>query len=485
MASHKITSRNFSFRSLVSVMTTLTVVLLGSGAAAAAEAHDLHLDGTGISVLWATPFAGMLLSIALFPLLASHFWEKHFGKIALFWALAFLLPATFAFGPAVTVYSTVHTVVAEYVPFIILLLALFSISGGIRIKGSLSGTPKLNTIFLAIGVVLASVMGTTGASMLLIRPLLRATAHRRHRVHTVVFFIFLVSNIGGSLTPLGDPPLFLGFLKGVDFFWTLSHVWPQTLFMSLILLVLHHLIDWRLFVKEGRPSVEATEKFGLEGSLNFILLAGVVGLVLLSGLWRSQGSLVVYADVEYPYSDLVRDGGLLLLTMLTMVLTPKETRSGNQFTWGPILEVGKLFFGIFLTMIPAIAILRAGTEGALGSLVAMVTGPDGRPVDMAYFWLTGALSSFLDNAPTYLVFFNTAGGSAQQLMEIFPQTLSAISCGAVFMGANTYIGNAPNFMVRSIAEERGVKMPSFFGYMLWSVGVLVPLLLIVSLFSYL
>jgi Na+/H+ antiporter NhaD/arsenite permease-like protein len=443
--------------------------------------HGLHLDGSALPIPWALPFVGMLLSIALFPLLAAHFWEHHFGKVAIFWALAFLVPATIVLGPAVSLYSAVHTIIAEYVPFIILLLALFAIAGGIRVKGSLCGTPALNTGFLVIGSILASLMGTTGASMLLIRPYLAATAHRRYRVHTVVFFIFLVSNIGGSLTPLGDPPLFLGFLKGVSFFWTTTNVFPQTLFMVVSLLVIFFAVDSFLYKREGRPRIEITEKLGLEGSFNFLLLGGVVGLVLLSGLWRSEGQITVWEDIAYLHSDLVRDLGLLALTFLTVAITPKATRQGNHFTWGPIAEVAKIFGGIFLTMIPVIAILRAGESGALGPLVSLVTGEGGAPVNIAYFWMTGALSSFLDNAPTYLVFFNTAGGDAQTLMSVIPETLAAISCGAVFMGANSYIGNAPNFMVRSISEERGVRMPSFFGYLLWSCGILVPLFIILSL----
>jgi Na+/H+ antiporter NhaD/arsenite permease-like protein len=423
----------------------------------------------------------LLLSIALFPLLAAGFWEHHFGKVAFFWALLFLLPGLFILGPGVTLYSAVHTIVGEYLPFIILLLSLFTIAGGIRLKGSLSGTPLVNLAFLAIGTILASLMGTTGAAMLLIRPYLKASAHRRYRVHNVVFFIFLVANIGGSMTPLGDPPLFLGFLKGVTFFWTTAHIWKQTLLLVILLLAIHYVIDLYLFNKEGRPMIKSEEALGLDGSINFLLLLGVVGLVLYSGLASSTGSIPIWADITYQYSNIVRDVGLLALTGLSLFLTKKETRRGNHFTWGPILEVAKIFGGIFITMIPAIAILRAGSEGALKSLIALVTDSNGQPVNVAYFWLTGALSSFLDNAPTYLVFFNTAGGDAHTLMNDLPLTLAAISCGAVFMGANTYIGNAPNFMVRSIAEERGTRMPSFFGYLGWSVGILVPLFILETL----
>jgi Na+/H+ antiporter NhaD/arsenite permease-like protein len=427
---------------------------------------------------------GILLSIALFPLLAPHFWEHNFGKVALAWAAIFFVPSFLLLGGTLSIYTLAHTIIAEYVPFIILLLALFAIAGGIRIKGSLSGTPKLNLAFLVIGTILASIMGTTGASMLLIRPYITASAHRRYRVHTIVFFIFLVSNIGGSLTPLGDPPLFLGFLKGVNFFWTTTHIWGETLAMIVTLLFIHYIVDSWLYKREGSPTVPSTEKIGLEGAYNFALLAGVVGLVLLSGLWSSQGRIHIWGEIEYLYSNLARDAGLLALTFLTVAITPKATREDNNFTWGPIKEVAKIFFGIFITMIPAIAILRAGTEGALAPIISLVSGPDGAPANKAFFFLTGALSSFLDNAPTYLVFFNTAAGSAPNqaiyLMGDIPQTLAAISCGAVFMGANSYIGNAPNFMVRSIAEERGVKMPSFFGYLIWSVGILVPLFIVLA-----
>jgi Na+/H+ antiporter NhaD/arsenite permease-like protein len=419
----------------------------------------------------------MLLSIALFPLFAPRFWERHYGKVAAGWSLAFLAPAAALLGPEVALHSALHTMVLEYVPFIIVLLALFTIAGGIRVTGSLAGTPAVNLGFLAAGTALASLMGTTGAAMLLVRPLLRALATRRRRTHTVVFFIFLVANAGGCLTPLGDPPLFLGFLKGVDFFWTLRSLWPQTLLLCACLLLIHFVIDWRLWRLEGSPRGEPSpggERLGLEGRRNFLLLLGVLGLVLWSGT-AGGGALTIREGIEYRHANLVRDLGLLALAGLSLAVTPRSARAGNNFTWAPILEVARLFAGIFVSMIPAIAILRAGTDGALAPLVSLVTAPDGAPVDAAYFWLTGALSSFLDNAPTYLVFFNSAGGDAARLMAEFPGTLAAVSCGAVFMGANTYIGNAPNFMVRSIAEERGVRMPSFFGYMAWSGAILLPL----------
>ena len=436
------------------------------------------MDGAQLSVLWGVPFAGILLSIAIIPLVAPIFWHHHFGKVSAAWALAFLLPFALVFGPGAAGAGVVHALLAEYIPFIILLTALFTVAGGIYIKGNLRGSPALNTGILAIGAVLASFMGTTGASMLLIRPLIRANDNRKHVVHVVVFFIFIVSNAGGSLTPLGDPPLFLGFLKGVEFSWTLTHIFPETLFLVGTLLVLFYALDWWYYHtrEEIRPADPTPDdrQFGFDGGVNFLLLAGVVGLVLMSGLWKSD---VVFdiAGTEVGLPGIVRDLGLIAITVASLQLTPGSVHADNQFSWGPMQEVAKLFAGIFLTIIPVIAMLKAGVDGPFGAIVRAVTNPDGSPNPAMYFWATGILSSFLDNAPTYLVFFNTAGGDAQVLMTTLAPTLVAISAGAVFMGANSYIGNAPNLMVKAIAEDRGVKMPSFFGYMAWSFGILVPL----------
>ena len=459
---------------------------LGAAAPALAETGEhaaYHLDGAGLAGWWALPFAGILLSIAVGPLIDRHFWDRHFGKVASVWAVLFIVPSWLVHGGRVAAYVLLETLLLEYLPFVILLLALFTIAGGIRLTGTLVGTPRVNTLMLLVGTLLASLMGTTGSAMLLVRPLLRANAHRRHRVHTVIFLIFLVANIGGSLTPLGDPPLFLGFLKGVTFFWPAIHLFDKMLFVAAVLLGLYFALDAFLYRREGRPRPggEGFEPLRLEGLVNFPLLAGVVGLVLLSGLWPVEARFHVWADIDLTLPGLVRDLGLLGLTVLSLVLTGAEVRRGNGFTWEPIIEVAKLFAGIFVTMAPAIAILRAGTEGALAGLVALASSADGQPVNHMYFWLTGLLSSFLDNAPTYLVFFNLAGGEARQLMETMPETLAAISAGAVFMGANTYIGNAPNFMVRVIADENGVKMPSFFGYIAWSAGILFPLFVLVTL----
>ena len=448
------------------------------GLAAAAD-----LDGAKLSLAWGVPFAGILLSIALMPLVTPIFWHHHFGKVAAAWSLAFLLPFAVVFGPSMAGASLAHALLEEYIPFVILLTALFTVAGGIYIRGNLHGSPGLNTAILAIGAVLASFMGTTGASMLLIRPLIRANDHRKHMAHIVVFFIFIVSNAGGSLTPLGDPPLFLGFLKGVDFFWTVSHIFQETLFLVGVLLALFYVLDsWYLRRREEILPVDPTPDtrgIGFDGKVNFALLGVVVFLVLLSGFWKSLVSFTI-AGTTVGLPGLVRDVGLVGVTLLSLWLTPKQVHSDNQFGWGPMQEVAKLFAGIFLTIVPVIAMLKAGTNGPFGAIVSAVTRSDGSPDPAMYFWATGILSSFLDNAPTYLVFFNTAGGDAATLMTTLAPTLAAISAGAVFMGANTYIGNAPNLMVKAIAEDRGVKMPSFFGYMLWSFGILLPLFFVIT-----
>ncbi len=462
------------------IIITIPSMILSAGG----DGNIPHLDGSieNLSILWVIPFAGILLSIAIFPLVASHFWHQHFGKISLFWALVLIIPFFIKEGFEITLYELLHVGLLEYIPFIILLLALFTISGGVQLKGSLVGTPVVNTAIILIGTVLASWMGTTGAAMLLIRPLIRANIYRKQKVHIIVFFIFLVANIGGSLTPLGDPPLFLGFLKGVNFFWTTTAMFMPMLFMVVSLLIIFYFLDSFYYKKEDilEPENEQSSKLGLEGSFNLLLLVGVIGGVLLSGFWRPYISFEIY-HVHLELQNLVRDLLLLGLAYASWVFTPKKIREANEYTWFPIVEVAKLFAGIFVTIIPAIAILKAGTKGALTTIVASVSD-NGEPINNMYFWATGILSSFLDNAPTYLVFFNTAGGDPGMLMGDLSNTLLAISAGAVFMGANTYIGNAPNFMVKSISESAGIEMPSFFGYFIkWSLPVLFPLFILISI----
>ncbi|MDP3603578.1 MAG: sodium:proton antiporter [Bosea sp. (in: a-proteobacteria)] len=442
------------------------------------------IDGASMGVLWALPFTGMLLSIALGPILFPHFWELNYGKFAAFWAALVLVPlvALRGFEPALG--ALAHTALLEYIPFIILLFALFTIAGGILIMGNLHGTPATNTALLAIGTLMASFVGTTGASIIMIRPVLRANDSRRYNVHVVVFFIFLVSNIGGSLTPLGDPPLFLGFLRGVDFFWTTTHLLPETALAVVILLSVFYALDsWFYRREEGMPSLKdptPDRDIKLYGKVNFILLGGVIAAILMSASWKPGIAFDILGS-KVEIQNVVRDVVLLALAGLSLRLTPNPVRAGNEFTWGPIKEVAKLFAGIFVCIIPVLAMLQAGRNGAFSGLVALVTNPDGSHNTVAYFWMTGLLSSFLDNAPTYLVFFELAGGDPKVLMTTGALTLAAVSAGAVFMGANTYIGNAPNFMVYAIAKDRKVKMPSFFGYMAWSGAILIPIFILQTL----
>jgi Na+/H+ antiporter NhaD/arsenite permease-like protein len=320
--------------------------------------------------------------------------------------------------------------------------------------------------------------------MLMIRPVIRANDDRRHVAHIIVFFIFLVSNVGGSLTPLGDPPLFLGFLKGVEFSWTLKNILPETLFACATLLIVFYFLDLYYYRQreEALPAAKdptPDSRLRLDGKANFALLAVIVALVLMSGFWKSGIAFAIFGT-SVDLQNLVRDGALIGVILASLWITPRTAREGNDFSWGPMKEVAKLFAGIFITIIPVIAMLQAGQQGAFAPVVRMVTDSAGQPVPAMYFWATGILSSFLDNAPTYLVFFNTAGADPRALMTTLAPTLAAISCGAVFMGANTYIGNAPNLMVKAIAEERGIGMPSFFGYMGWSCAVLLPLFFVMT-----
>ena len=469
-------------RKLILVLSFLMPILcLGAGGG---HAGGFHLDGSieNMGIIWVVPFAGILLSIAIFPLVLPDFWHHNFGKVSLFWASILIVPFLIKEGFSVTLYELLHVGMLEYVPFIILLLALFTISGGVRLTGTLVGTPIVNLLIILIGTLLASWMGTTGAAMLLIRPLINANKHRKNKVHIIVFFIFLVANIGGSLTPLGDPPLFLGFLKGVDFFWTTSAMFLPMLFMATSLLIIFYFLDTFYLKKENITISSSGEKtkLGIEGIFNLYLILGVIVAVLISGFWKPHISLEIYHGVHLELQNITRDLLLLGLTYASWIYTPQQNRKDNEYTWFPIIEVAKLFAGIFITIIPAIAILKAGTNGALAGIITSVSSENG-PNNMMYFWYTGVLSSFLDNAPTYLVFFNTAGGDPITPMGQMKDTLLAISMGAVFMGANTYIGNAPNFMVKSISESSGIEMPSFFGYLFkWAIPFLVPLFIIVS-----
>jgi Na+/H+ antiporter NhaD/arsenite permease-like protein len=450
-----------------------------------ADSHHGHANLGEFLPLWSCiPFVGILLSIALFPLILPDFWHHHFGKISAFWAATLGIPFVIIFkGDAL--YEIMHIIFADYIPFIILLWSLYTVSGGILLRGTLRGTPIVNVIILIIGTLLASWMGTTGAAMLLIRPFLRANNYRKNRTFMVVFFIFLVANVGGSLTPLGDPPLFLGFLHGVSFFWTFK-ILPHMLMVAIILLVIYFLLDTYHYRKEGVSAPEeegVKEPLKLEGIHNFLFLGGIIGAVLMSGIvdWGEVNTLGIHRAVQ----DWARDILLIVMGVLSLVTTRIQIRDDNDFTWFPIIEVAYLFIGIFITMIPCLLILKAGSDGALAFLTTGVTQP------VHYFWVAGGLSSFLDNAPTYLTFFNSTLGAfypgmteAQAVPLLMTENaiyLKAISAGAVFFGACSYIGNAPNFMVRSISEEAGTPMPSFFGYILkYALVFLIPVFVIVT-----
>jgi Na+/H+ antiporter NhaD/arsenite permease-like protein len=465
-------------RASVWLVAPLVLAAGTSGAGAAATAS--------LPAALGLPFAGLLLCIAILPLATPSLWHHHYGKIAAGWSVLTLAGFAMSAGTAGAAGQLAHTVIAEYLPFLILVGSLYVVAGGLYVTGNLRGSPAVNTAILAIGAVLANLIGTTGAAMVLIRPLIRANDERRHNVHVVIFFIFIVANVAGSLTPLGDPPLFLGFLQGVGFFWTTTHILPHFLTAIGILLAVFFVLDSLLYRLDARFRQRADPtparrfpEIGLQGKLNLVFLAVIVAGVLMSGLWQPGVELRILG-VEVALQDLARDALLVAVAVASYVLTPKAVHEAQDFSFGPIVEVAKLFAGIFVTMMPVLILLRAGRDGPFAGLVALTTQADGSPDNALYFWLAGGLSSFLDNAPTYLVFFNLAGGDAATLQGPLAGTLTAISAGAVFMGANSYIGNAPNFMVKAIAEERGIRMPSFFGYMAWSVGILIPIFLILT-----
>jgi Na+/H+ antiporter NhaD/arsenite permease-like protein len=419
--------------------------------------HDPLAFGLFLPLWTVLPFAGLLLCIALCPVAVPFFWARHFGKVC----LGFGLPVAGYF--LVRAPREILHAVVEYVSFIVLLGSLFVISGGILLRGSLRATPGVNCAALFAGAVLANVLGTTGASMVLIRPLLRANAHRKRASHVVVFFIFVVSNIGGSLTPIGDPPLLLGYLRGVPFLWTLGAMWPLWLAACGLVIAVFYLVDRRAYALEGVEAgdpAEILERAGAAGAVDApVSIAGKINLVLLA---------VVIGAVLLPTP--YRETAMMAAALLSVWKTPAAVREENEFTYHPIEEVAILFAGIFATMIPALLILKA-RGGELG-----LTSP------AHFFWASGGLSGFLDNAPVYLAFFSIAQGTGgtRLVAGVSRPILQAISAGSVFMGANSYIGNAPNFMVKAIAEEAGVRMPSFFGYMAWSFGVLLPVFALIT-----
>ena len=417
-----------------------------------------------ISIFYSIPFVLMLASIAIVPLKWEHWWESNWNKLKIALVLGIPMGIFFVFFD----FHTFQHTLEEYVAFIIYVGSLFVISGGVVLRGDIKCSPLTNLSIIGIGTVLASFIGTPGASMLLIRPILRINAGRKSIKHVVIFFIFSVSNIGGCLTPLGDPPLFLGYLNGVPFTWTFS-LWPQWLFVNVILLTIFYIIDRKKFQDEEQVESPTSPAPGqplqLIGLINFLWLAGVI-------------MSVAFVQVIFPHFSILGFREVIMLAMvgLSLITTKKVLREENKFTYHPVLEVAFLFIGIFLTMMPALVYLE--THGS--TLVEK-----GLNEPWMIFWFTGILSSFLDNAPTYLSFFTLAqgmklAGETVAATGITPVMLKAISLGAVFMGANTYIGNGPNFLVKAISDESGTKMPSFLGYMIWSGLILIPTFIIVT-----
>jgi Na+/H+ antiporter NhaD/arsenite permease-like protein len=444
------------------------------------QAYAAALDGAAMQWPFALPFAGLLLSIAIGPLLFARIWHSHYGKIAAAWGLMTLASIAWLAGSPAMVAAFVHAMLGDYLSFIVLLFALYTVAGGILVNGDIRGTPWNNAVMLALGTAMASIVGTTGAAMILIRPLIRANISRPRNTHVVIFFIILVANVGGALSPLGDPPLFIGFLQGVEFFWTVRNLWIQTAIVAAILLTMFVIVDLWFFRSEpGVERAERTNPIRIRGVVNVALVGAIIASILASANWR-PGIAVDVLGTKLELQNLVRDGLLVVIALLSLWLTQDEHREANGFTWEPIREVAKLFAAIFITIIPVLAVLDAGKDGAFAWLLSAVTERDGSPHEVAYFWYTGLMSAFLDNAPTYLLFFKLAGGDARVLMGELSGTLAAISMGAVYMGALTYIGNAPNFMVAAIAIERGIKMPSFFGYLFWAGLILIPMFLLLT-----
>ena len=434
------------------------------------------------SLAWGLPFVGLLLTLAIAPLIAPRLWHRHYGKFVAIWALAFVVPDVTVEGAGASFTRLLDMALNTYVPFVLLLGALFVITGGLRIRGTPHGSPGVNTGLLAFSTVAASLIGTPGASLLMLRPLVRANRHRTHAAHVYVFFIFLACNVGGALTPLGNPPLFIGYLRGVPFFWPLEHLWVPTLLLSAVLLAMFYVIDRHHYRRSALAVRPEPEKLGIDGGINLLLLLGAALTMMLRTYYPVSGAVTVFG-VGWSFNDIVADGLFIVLALLSLTLTKPATRQENEFVWTPITEVAILFAAVFVTLVPLDAIARAGTAGPAAPLLAhMFAG--GAPNNALFYLLPGGLSSVLDNVPAYLVFFGLAGGSAGLLTGKLALTLAAISAGASYFGALTYIGNAPNLMVKSVVESYGVKMPNFIAYIGWSAVCLLPPLLLTGWLFY-
>ena len=478
---------NFAVAAVLAVLAVPAGVAAVIAAAAPAMAAGAGPEvAAGLPVLpwpWALPFIGLLLSIAIGPMLAPGPWRAHYGKVAFIWSALTVTPLAALHGMPTALAALSHAILGDYLSFIVLLIALYVVAGGILVTGTLRGTPLVNVVILLIGTAIASIVGSTGAAMILIRPLVRANAARLSNTHVVVFFIILVGNIGGAGSPLGNPPLFVGFLHGVDFFWAATHIVTPSAVAAGLVLMAFAVIDVALHRRDRRVAVVgeavANEPIRIRGLVNLILIALIVGAILMSALWRPGIAFEVYGT-RLALQDVIRDLALAAIAIASLAFTRDEHRERNGFSWDPIIEVAALFAGIFVCIIPVLAMLQAGRAGPFAWLLGLMTAADGAPRNVAYFWAAGMLSAFLDNAPTYLVFFELAGGDAARLMGDLAPTLAAITMGSVYMGALTYIGNAPNLMILAIAEEQGVRMPNFFGYMAWAAAVLVPVFLVLT-----
>ena len=430
--------------------------------------------------VWAAaPFAGILLSIAIAPLLIPRLWARHYGKVGAAWALITAFTMSVENGPLRAASELFHVLVHDYLPFIVMLFTFFTVVSGLILRGTLPATPLANTLVLASGAMLASIVGATGASILLIRPLLAANAHRRVRQHIVIFVIFIVCNIGGALSPLGNPPLFLGYLQGVDVLWPMQRLWPATAFALTALLLLFFGLDTFLSPREPPHPETRVRELGLSGLINIPLLLIAIGAIVISGSWTPLIQFTVF-DQTFTLQHLLRDVILIGVALGSLLFSDRAARAAHGFEWEPLVEVAIVFAAIFVCMTPVLDMLQAGPSGPFAPMFALVTRGDRTPNNSAYFWASGLLSGVLDNAPTYLAFFNLAGGDAARLSGPLASTLAAISLGSVFMGALTYIGNAPNFMMYTIALRAGVEMPSFFGYILWSGTILLPLFFLID-----
>ena len=473
------------FLILPAALSLLCTPALATGDAAHAAA--------GVPGWLCVPFAALLLCVALGPIAAPQWWEKRQGLVVAVLSAALLVAYGMLRGGGSAVELGLECLVGDYIPFIVLLFGLFCVAGNITLVGDLAGSPRINVALLLFGTLLSSCIGTTGSSMLMVRPIIKMNAWRKRKRHIMVFFIFLISNIGGCLTPIGDPPLLMGFSRGVPFFWSLR-LFPIMALNVAILLITFYFVDMRAYRKDiaiGRkPDISKPgTDVHIDGLHNIMFLVVIVAAVILSGVLPTlpafqdaSGNVLgihIYGHVTLTYPALIEIVMILLSALLSFKTTPASVRQANHFTWGAIKEVAVLFIGIFITMQPALMILKE--HGA--SL--------GLNTPFQLFWVTGALSSFLDNTPTYLVFLTTActmgasSGLATALGIVPEQMLIAISCGAVFMGANSYIGNAPNFMVKAISDENGIRMPSFFGYLGWSAAFLLPVFLLDSLLFFL